>query len=162
MYMHRATISFILLMCYSLGITHNLVPHCLSGEADDHIEEQGVTHHHHAHHFHDHEVPVQRSASHIQHKDHCDTDIYDFFICLLTELEHPATSCETLQCLLQNPIKRSVKEPISVNCSGADSSYELLTRPVMRTGLMHEADVAFNTRHHTSDNPLRGPPVISS
>ena len=69
-------ISAILLLTYSIMLTHSLVPHC------HHLfyGSQTETHHHHEHHIHSDHVAAP-DHDHFEHEDHFDEDLVDLVVC---------------------------------------------------------------------------------
>ncbi len=75
--------SVVLLLTYSLGFAHYLIPH-------SHTEGEG---HDHAHHQHLDIDNHNEDEFHIHHDDHVDPSVYDLLICLVSEMEHPEDNC---------------------------------------------------------------------
>lgn len=80
-------ISFLLLLTYTFGFAHDLIPHCQELAIG---EKQNISHHHHEHHQHEPDVKLSSEHDHIVHEGHYDENIYDLIVCILSELEHPA------------------------------------------------------------------------
>lgn len=85
MQIKRFISSLFLLLVYSLGFAHNLIPHChdVNEAFADHSE---LGHHHHEHsEIHDHDG---ENHEHVAHGSHVDEGLYDFLVCILFEMEH--------------------------------------------------------------------------
>ena len=93
----KAFISVLLLLTYSLGFAHNLVPHC---EELTIGEQQSSSHHHHEHHQHSSDEENALADQHISHNDHFDLGVYDLIACFLSEMEHPGNDCHFENCFL--------------------------------------------------------------
>jgi|GEM_PF-6550364 len=74
----KSFISFLLILSYTLGLAHNIVPH-EHDESTGHHKNHSHEHHHSAHDHH---------SSDIAHAGHHDHNLMDFMKCLLTDLEH--------------------------------------------------------------------------
>ncbi len=88
MQLKRTVIALCLLLAYSAGFAHDLIPHCHHEDGSDaaHTEvHETHNHNHHAHHDHQHE---QEDHEHIQHEDHVDDGLLDFIICVFSASEH--------------------------------------------------------------------------
>lgn len=88
----RTFIAFCLLFAYSLGFSHNLVPHCHHAEGvTEHGNHSGIHSHEHEHHHHN-ELSAEELAmhEHVAHEDHFDDSLIEFIICVLSDTEHPA------------------------------------------------------------------------
>ena len=70
---HKLIISIILLLTYSFGFAHNLVPHCNDSGEESHNHAPN-----HNHHYHADEEEIDSAHSDIAHDDHFDEGINDF------------------------------------------------------------------------------------
>lgn len=87
----KILISFFLLLTYSLGFAHEIIPHChIESEIAFGNDNGEDSHHHHEHHSH--ETDDHLDHEHINHQDHLDDGFYDFVVCLLSESEHSQSS----------------------------------------------------------------------
>lgn len=85
MQIKKIIISLSLLLVYSLGFAHNLIPHC-HGVDEAFVEHSDLGHHHHQHaaeHVH-----AEEDHQHVSHGSHIDENLYDFLVCILFEMEH--------------------------------------------------------------------------
>jgi hypothetical protein len=85
----KSIISVSVLLTYSLGFAHTLVPHCqelISGEYQ-------TSHHHHKHHQHQPGEEKNPNHEHILHENYFDAGVYDLILCILSETEHPSNEC---------------------------------------------------------------------
>lgn len=64
-----------------MGFTHGLIPH--GHESNNH---------NHSHHEHDSENELG-DHDHVEHNNHFDENIYDLFLCVLSDLEHGEHEC---------------------------------------------------------------------
>lgn len=71
-----------LLAVYAVSFGHNLVPHCHS---DDVIVENGFDSEHL--NCHQHASPENQDEDDVLHQDHLDDSLFDYLLCILSELE---------------------------------------------------------------------------
>jgi len=86
MSIYRSVISIFLLLSYSIGFAHGLVPH--SQENANGVEPDTDNYdqfHQHKQHSHDQIAAI----AHFEHLDHCDDNMLDLLICLMDDTEHP-------------------------------------------------------------------------
>ncbi len=105
--------SGLLLMIYSIGYAHELLPHCHIDHPVDHIAHE-AGHHHHEHLPHD-----ALAHDHIVHDQHLDHGLFDFVICLLNEWKHPLVDMPHLSMPAANANAGSVKTFVSLLCFSA-------------------------------------------
>ena len=86
----RVIIALILILTYSVGFAHGLIPHC----SDDHSTEFHAGTHDHAHHSHTSEDHDVEDHAHVEHGDHYDEDFFDYLECLLEGVQHHDHSCD--------------------------------------------------------------------
>jgi hypothetical protein len=84
-------ISLLLLLTYSFGFAHNLVPHCTDFTNENHT----ASHNHHT-------TEADDEHSHITHNDHFDEGFYDYLVCLVHETETPESECSEEHCFTIN------------------------------------------------------------
>lgn len=83
----KSIISLFLLLTYSIGFAHDLIPHCHVDEAMEYmIEEHGEKHHHLEHH--NHAKIEDLDDDDVLHENHLDDSLFDYVVCLLSELQH--------------------------------------------------------------------------
>lgn len=92
----KAIISCLLVLTYSIGFTHNLVPHC-SGEID-HVDVLSEDVHHHNHH--EHNDKDASDHNHVVHNNHFDSNYVDLVICLLEDVGQEAEHCGQEHCFV--------------------------------------------------------------
>jgi len=106
MRLNKVIISLFLLLTYSIGFAHNLVPHC-SGEIEHASLTENDSHHQHGHHEHlDEDVAAH---DHIAHENHYDEDYLDLVICMLDDVEHGDEDCEQEHCFILGSNNLSLK-----------------------------------------------------
>ena len=71
--------SAFLLIIYIMLLGHDLIPHSHEELKENHVHGQSEDTHRH------------ESEAHIAHANHCDLGVLDLLICVLSEVEHPAT-----------------------------------------------------------------------
>jgi hypothetical protein len=147
----KSIISVLLLLIYTNGFAHQLIPHCQEIIAGD----LQATHHHHQHH--EHEPNDRRSHVHIDHKDHVDAGLLDHIICVLSDLEHQAHHCI---------LESLASQPFSKNYQGSEKAkWVVLLIALMlpepndapKTGFAHQAGTPDAVPHLAQPSP-RGPP----
>ena len=81
MQMKRTILSLVLLLSYSLGFAHNVLPHCSNPDQFSHSHCQT-----HVHHNEEglHDIGHEHSA----HDNHEDEGFYDFLLCFFSEVDH--------------------------------------------------------------------------
>ncbi|MEQ9187733.1 MAG: hypothetical protein RLP15_08355 [Cryomorphaceae bacterium] len=161
MQIKRALISLLLLLTYSLGFAHYLIPHCEANNIEHQVAaHEGNPHHHHEHHQHafddkhiDHEDIV--------HNDHLDGGVYDLVVCLLGDMEHPYQDCN-----LQHYLLSKTNDNVDIRLTNAKLVSILLT--VFGFTDSNKALSEFSSEVATvclsppiGDSPHRGPPSLS-
>ena len=142
-----------MLLTYSIGFAHNVIPHSHSDEVHEH-ETSGTEHSHHHHsveHAHvDHE--------HVAHGDHYDEGLYDLFLCFLHEAEHQEDDCDvhyfipTKSNRVLNKVQSNLLVAVMFSLVNETDAY---TAPAD-----FEINLAESYRAPSIvDIPLRGPPV---
>ena len=81
MQLKKTVLSLVLLLSYSLGFAHNLLPHCSNPDQFSHS-------HHELHEHHSDGELAESQHEHIAHDNHEDEGLYDFLLCLLSEADH--------------------------------------------------------------------------
>jgi len=151
----KAFISIVLLLTYSLGFTHNIVPHNHDETVKSHKHEHDdhQHHHHNSNHLHeDHE--------HISHGAHYDEGWYDLLVCFIHEA-HQTEDCKDHNYLV------SKTNNIIINKLKAKKLVTILYSIVMDTEIFESiSNCQFDSEIYylpplIEDNPLRGPPSIS-
>jgi hypothetical protein len=87
----KVIISISLLLVYSLGFAHNLIPH--SHELNEAFIDHSEIGHHHHQHTGEHEH-LEEDHEHVAHGSHIDESLYDYLVCMLFEMEHQEHGCE--------------------------------------------------------------------
>lgn len=153
MQIKQSILAFFFLALYSLGFGHGVVPHC--DNRDDQIEN----HHHHEHHEHNNEEPVD--DGHVVHDDHFDEGIYDYIICLVSDLEHNDSDCNMHHCTKVNLRDTSIKQSSKAKLLAVVSvlfNVEIFVKPTMVYGETASACISPPFLKNVSH---RGPPIIS-
>lgn len=78
----RVFISVMLLLAYSLGFAHNLIPHTHINETAEEIVTHDENRHHH-YHYNNYHHKKHVNHEHILHGDHFDENLYDLLVCFL-------------------------------------------------------------------------------
>ena len=154
MQLKRAILSVSFLLVYSLGFSHDLIPHCRDhGKSHDH--KHGHEHHHHD--VHDH----NEDHDHISHHGHFDEGVLDLLICVLSETDHPVTEDEHCFYL---PEVRNYK----ANSENFKFIANFICSAVMRARADDNTGASFQIAPANgylpppiANSPHRGPPVIS-
>lgn len=88
----KLVISLFLLFTYTLGFTHDLIPHSHLGDDALHsTTEQHYDHHNKNHHDHQHGHHGEMNLEHIVHADHMDDGLIEYLMCVLGESHHGTT-----------------------------------------------------------------------
>ncbi len=151
-------ISLFLLLTYTFGFAHNLIPHCQELATG---EKQNISHHHHEHHKHKPDVKPSYEHGHIVHEGHFDENIYDLIVCILSELEHPADNCHSSHYILASQNNDLTKQLSKVKIVAV--LFSLLNFTNQRKPLSeYSCEVAVQYSYPPLDNsPNRGPPSFS-
>jgi hypothetical protein len=155
----KSIISLLLLLTYSVGFAHDLVPHCHVNKTTNWTFKNPTKKDHHlAHHKHTRAVDLDENT--IVHENHLDDSLFDFVVCILSEIEHhedfihhhfiPGTTDHSLEKKLNNP---SLTHIIFV--SGLEFSPKESTIP-SDTFSAHYTEASF-----VASSPHRGPPTLS-
>lgn len=154
----KSVISVFLLLTYSLGFAHNLIPHCQELAIG---EQQNISHHHHEHHQHEPDVKLSSELDHIVHEGHFDENIYDLIACILSELEHPADDCHNSQYVPTKSNNDLTKQLSKVKIVAILFSVLGFTNQ-SKSPSEYSCEVAVQYSSPPLDNsPNRGPPSIS-
>jgi hypothetical protein len=159
MQMRKALISFLLILSYSFGFAHNLVPHC----TEFHIEHADEIHEHHDDH-HDHEVGeiIDDDHSHVVHNDHYDDNLLDYFLCALEDVNHHDDGCN-LECYTQIPEFNGSEKSADKSLDHFDfqSCFVSLERTSSESNYT-DVSVLHLSEESTAQCPYRGPPSHNS
>ncbi len=158
---NRIIISFILLLAYSTGFAHNLIPHC-SGNVEHHISSNTEdSHHHHSHHQHDEDSFDEVEHNHITHKDHYDSNYFDFIVCLFNDVNHAGSDCSQEHCFLVSSESISVEDLIKTNLNILLTTIQVVDSSEEPTKCF-EPEVSSKYLSPPRENtPHRGPPLFS-
>lgn len=77
--MLKTILSIFLLLIYSIGFAHNVIPHHHSYEVEEHLLN------------HQHVNVVDLDEDDILHESHLDDSFVDYVLCLLSEIKHPSS-----------------------------------------------------------------------
>ncbi|MCI5055487.1 MAG: hypothetical protein MRY83_05215 [Flavobacteriales bacterium] len=156
----RSVISLFLLLVYSISFAHDLIPHCHFSE----ITEQIASEHGHLHHHlknHKHAKFEDLDDDDILHENHLDDSLFDFVICLLSELEHPASEIPHHHYVPVNTNDNPKNEPTKfrlVSVLVSVFNLPIVTEPLIPTG--NDTTLVLEVPDIIS-SPHRGPPLIS-
>lgn len=150
-------ISFFLLLTYTFGFAHNLIPHCQELAIG---EKQNISHHHHEHHQHQSEEETNPDHEHIPHEDHFDAGIYDLILCILSEAAHPSSECNVD---LYFPINGndSIKELTKANLLGVLFTLFQFPEQSDTLSVYIGEGIALYLTPPLDNSPSRGPPYFS-
>jgi len=80
--------SYFLIFCYTLGFAQSFIPH-----SDESIDGQHIHDIVHSHNHHHSTTEYKTSNNSINHLDHFDENVYDYLLCLFSDLEHGESEC---------------------------------------------------------------------
>lgn len=107
----RTIISMILILTYTVGFAHNLIPHC----TDNHPNAVHLETHNHAHHIHASDDHSAEGHSHVEHGDHFDDGFLNYLVCLFEGIQHHDSGCD-VECNPQgNQVKYSTENSVSTD-----------------------------------------------
>ncbi len=153
MQFYKTIISLLLLLTYSFGFAHNLVPHCGEFANENYNEIQ---------HYHHHKGGQDKNPEHqhIQHNDHADEGIYDFIVCLANETDDSGTECTIEHCFTFNSTDTSLK-----NISKLQTAIILFAvlQPIIQKEVITPSFTAIEINYLSpliENSPHRGPPIM--
>lgn len=153
----QSILAFLFLMIYFMGFSHGVIPHCQSKNAADEI---GGNHHHHEHHEHS-VAEEENSDDHVVHNDHLDNGVYDFIICLISDLEHEDNDCNMHLCAKVNLQENSLNQFSKAKLFAVVSvlfNIEFFVKPKM---VYSESISICISPPFLKNISHRGPPIIS-
>ncbi len=153
---HKLIISFTLLLTYSFGFAHNLVPHC-----NDLFEEN---HNHapsHNHHQHQEGEVIDAEHADISHNDHFDEGVYDFIVCIVQESEALAEDCIVEHCFTVNFNEFSLKDFSKIQTAILFSTVLDLSVAYKLDSNYFEVAEEIHSTPLIENSPHRGPPIFS-
>ena len=147
----------LLMLAYSVGLAHNLVPH-----HHDHLPAEGhAQHDHSSHQHHHHEHQDHEGHEHVEHSDHFDDGLWDFIVCVLSETELPESGHHHCLYLAAPTVKAPANNTTTLDCLAS----------VCRVHYQHLPEVPVETANSFFEfvysppplyaAPLRGPPAFS-
>lgn len=154
---HKLIISLILLLTYSFGFAHNLVPHCTDSGEENHNHSPS-----HNHHFHFEGEAINSEHADIVHDDHFDKGVYDFITCLVHESESPEEECSIEHCFTFSTNNFSLDD---INKIQTAILLFVVFQPIVQNELIEyfSIDVEINYLSPLlEDSPPRGPPYFNS
>lgn len=161
MQIKKAIISFLLLITYSLSFALSLAPRCQEVVCVD-LSSESVKEkqHNHNHHQHSKTDKAENEHQHFVHADHYDEGFYDFVVCLISEIKHPAHDCNVQNYL---PSKTYTLSSKSFN---KHKSLAVLLAVVLQlksdiTSIVLNHSIPFTyTSLSRESSPHRGPPSL--
>ena len=152
---HKLIITILLLLTYSFGFAHNLVPHC-----NDFTEESHDHSSNHNHHFHSEGEELHDDHIDIAHDDHFDGGLFDFITCLVHESELPEDECSIEHCFIINSNSFSLKD---INKIQVAIVLFTVTQPIVQNEPITYSSTDLEINYlppPLEDSPHRGPPFI--
>lgn len=143
--------ALLLIAIYSLGFMHDVIPHCENSNNEKH--------HHHEHHVH--EQSETAYDGHIVHDDHMDEGIYDYLVCLVSDLEQGEDGCNMHHCVkadLPKTFKKQSSDHTIITTKVLTSSFEFIEGTITKFIEGKENNGLPPILNGTS---RRGPPFIS-
>lgn len=151
----------LLLLTYSFGFTHNLIPHCNDLVKESHSHTSNHNHaSNHNHHFHAEGDQLHDEHIDIAHHDHYDGGLLDFITCLVHESELPEEECSVEHCFTINPSTSSLK----INKIQTAIILFAVFQPIAQdeADFLSTSDVEIKyLSPPLEDSPHRGPPFFS-
>ena len=99
MHSKKTILSILLLSVYTIGLAHNVIPHCHHDKFRANHSAEHAAAHNHTHIPLDAENPTDHSL--FLHNDHLDAGFLDFILCWLHETDHPDSQTSDSFCLPQ-------------------------------------------------------------
>lgn len=160
MHFGKVIISLLLLLTYSFGFAHTLIPHQEKNDVSINITFQ-ENEHHHPHHEHRTDENTGKDHKHIQHENHFDESLYDLIACFLCELEYPSNNCE-----VQHYIPEKTREDANRNFTKAKLTKLLLAIVIGAGQIDPKSEYDEKSNNNYLEPPLnyaphRGPPSLT-
>lgn len=155
MKINKVIISLILLLTYSFGFAHNLVPHCTDSGEENHNHSPS-----HNHHFHFEGEAINSEHADIAHDDHFDEGINDFITCLVNESETPAEDCSIEHCFTVNFNEFSLKDLNKIQTAILFSTVSDLSVAYKLDSNYFEVVEEIHSTPLIENSPHRGPPIF--
>ena len=150
-------ISILLLLIYSLGFSHNIIPHQHGVEIE--IHEHSHEKNEHSHHHHNSAKKIKTEHQHVAHGNHFDESLYDLLICFLHE-SHQDDDCVT-QYYISAKTNRTNINKLQVNkFITILFSIILENEDRLATGYQIYSNIDYHSQAIEVTSP-RGPPKIS-
>ncbi len=154
----RIFIALFLAFTYSIGLGHNVVPHCHDVMSGDLLLTEHNHNHQHDHHQHSDQNETQ-SHDHIQHDDHFDDNIFDLLVCYISDDIHSTDACYTDQDYTPEPNQKN---------NNFATPYPAILSDIDNTNGVFFVDISvrfidnresFSTYDADRSQTLRGPPT---
>lgn len=137
-----------LLFSYSLGFTHDLLPHCHhDAGTDKHVVEHSGHHHHH--------------EGHEGHDKHADEGLVDLLICLLSNTEHASNHPDDFFVVPSNIDQRTNDRLTGIQLAVLLQHFFYVPIGTPLPSEFNTASLALCAGPYLSASPERGPPVVS-
>lgn len=151
----KVAISLLLLLTYSFGSVHDLIPHYQGLDLQNSIP---ITHNHHQH---SQEDIGDSGHNHFLHNNHFDKDLLDLIVCFFSETEHAKDGCNIQPYLPIGTIDVSTKELTKVKLVTILFVIFLKTDQNELNSIFKAALKVKYFSPLLEDSPYRGPPSIS-
>jgi len=150
----RIIISFFLLLTYTVGFAHQIIPH--------HQDNAGAKHFCEAESENHHENAVDNCLELIcfSHTDHCDEGIYDLLVCLFNDVNHPEDDCDNELYTVAPNNEKGFDELSKVKIAAILISTFAEVNFTTSTPIFDQNIQVKYLSPFPSDTPLRGPPTL--
>lgn len=149
MQLKKTIISFLLIIAYSVGFAHELIPHY-------HVEDGvNIGANEELHH---HVTPNERDLNDITHDDHLDDNFLDFLVCIISHSEH--SSHDNLEALHQGT-DLSIDKSAPSNLMGLNGTEEPILIPLKKSTKVRSKPCVSHWIERSSVQSRRGPPIFS-
>lgn len=148
----KVVVSFLLLLTYSFGFMHNLIPHY------EELESHNYSSANHQHHQHTLNDDVITNYDHILHDNHFDEDLLDLIICFFSETKHANIGCDIQHYLPGETIDISKKELTKVKLVAILFSFVLNAEQSEPVFIIETDLKAKYLSQALANSPYRGPP----
>lgn len=154
----KTSISFALLMVYTIGLVQGITPRCNHYSVVEHVANNDGEHHHE---HHEHDGVAAEDHDHVEHNGHLDAGAFDLLICVLEDVSHSDLPSDGCHCV-----------PTMTNRMGSDWTAKLRMLAVV-VPFVILPETSTETTYHCSPTsfipssplfselPQRGPPSIS-
>ncbi len=154
----KTSISFVLLMVYTIGLVQGITPRCNHYSVVEHVSNSGDEHHH-KHHDHGQNEPADHA--HVEHNGHLDDGAFDLLICVLEDIAHSESNNDDCHCVPTITNRTASDWTAKLRLLVVIVPFAILPEISIKTTYIFSPSRVMLSSPLLSDLPQRGPPSIS-